>query len=193
MALQTTLEDGTRRIQKTLTIGRSASELYEFWRDFERLPQFMQHVEAIMPLDKTHSHWVVLAPAGRTVEWDSEIVEDRPGERIVWRSLPGGDIDHGGEVVFRPAPGERGTEVSVTLHYKPPGGKLGTIVAKLFGEEPSQQLDEDLYRFKQIMETGSVPTTEGQPVGGKQLAKEERAEEKRQDKRRRRRGEEIQP
>lgn len=193
MALQTTLEDGTRRIQKTLTIARSASELYEFWRDFERLPQFMQHVEAIMPLDKTHSHWVVLAPAGRTVEWDSEIVEDQPGERIVWRSLPGGDISHGGEVVFRPAPGERGTEVSVTLHYKPPGGKLGTIVAKLFGEEPSQQLDEDLYRFKQIMETGSVPTTEGQPVGGKQLAREARGEEKRQDERRRRRGEEIQP
>lgn len=201
MALQTTLEDGTRRIQKTLTIGRPINELYEFWRDFERLPQFMNHVEAVMPLDDTSSHWMVLAPAGRTVEWDAQITEDIPGERIAWKSLPGADVENGGEVIFRPAPADRGTEVSVALHYKPPAGGLGVIVAKLFGEDPSQQLDEDLYRFKQLMETGLIPDNTGQPVGGKLLEKEERREqraerrEQREARRRARRthDEEVQP
>lgn len=70
-----------------------------------------------------------------------------------------------GEVVIREAPGGRGTEVTVALSYDPPLGEVGRIAAKLLGEEPAMQLDEDIVRFKEMMETGRIPTTAGQPNG----------------------------
>jgi uncharacterized membrane protein len=195
MALQTKDDSGKRRIQKTLTIARPVEQLYAFWRDFERLPQFMDHVESVTVRDGTRSHWVVKAPAGRAVEWDAELIDDRENERIAWRSLPGASIENGGEVLFQPMPNGRGTEVRVILFYDPPAGSAGATLAKLFGEEPSQQLDEDLYRFKQLMETGRIITTDGQPVGGKQLEKEEREEKRRVERARkgRTRDEEVTP
>ncbi len=146
---------GKRRAQ-TVTILRPVDEVYAFWRDFENLPRFMRHLESVHVLDERRSHWVTRAPAGRTVEWDAEIVEDRPNELISWRSLDGSDVDNAGTVRFRRAPGDRGTEVLVELRYDPPAGKLGAMVAKLFREEPGQQVEEDLRRFKQVMETGDI-------------------------------------
>jgi uncharacterized membrane protein len=111
------------------------------------------------------SHWVAKGPAGTSVEWDAEITEDRPGERIAWRSVEGADVENSGAVSFEAAPGGRGTIVRVELEYNPPGGFLGAGLARLFGEEPGQQVDADLRRFKQVMETGEVVVSEGTVPG----------------------------
>lgn len=144
------------QVRKAITIAKPADEIYSFWRDFRNLPRFMQHLEAVEVLDDRRSRWTARAPAGSTVEWDAEIVEDTPNERIAWRSVGKADVDNQGSVTFRDAPGDRGTEVLVELRYDPPGGKLGALVAKLFGEEPSQQVGADLRALKQVLETGEV-------------------------------------
>jgi uncharacterized membrane protein len=144
------------RVRRDITIAKPPEEVYRFWRNFENLPRFMEHLESVQILDERRSHWRAKAPAGAGVEWDAEIIEDRPNELIVWRSLDGADVPNTGSVRFVPAPGGRGTEVNVELRYDPPGGKLGATVAKLFGEEPGQQVDGDLRRLKQVLETGEV-------------------------------------
>jgi uncharacterized membrane protein len=151
--------------RRSVTINRDRDEVYRFWRDFDRLPTFMIHLDSVQQQDERRSHWVARAPAGRHVEWDAEIVEDRPGELIQWRSLEGSEVSNGGAVRFVDAPGDRGTEVHVDLHYEPPGGRLGATLAKVFGEEPEQQLRDDLRRFKQMMEVGEVVVTDGSPDG----------------------------
>jgi uncharacterized membrane protein len=141
---------------KVMTINRPAETLYGFWRNFEHLPCFMRNLESVVDLGGGRSHWRTQGPAGRTVEWDAEITEDRPNELIAWRSVEGADVANSGRVLFKPAPGDRGTEVRVELHYSPPGGVLGARIAKLWGKEPGQQLQEDLRTFKQMMETGEM-------------------------------------
>ncbi|RPJ76614.1 MAG: SRPBCC family protein [Acidobacteria bacterium] len=153
------LAPGGRRFQyatRALTVNRPPAEVYGFWRDLENLPRFMRHLESVRTTEPGRSRWKVKGPAGTSVEWDAEIVEDRPSELIAWRSLPGASVENGGFVRFRPAPGGKATEVKVHLEYHPPGGRLGSAVASLFGEEPEQQLQEDLRRFKQVMETGEI-------------------------------------
>jgi len=152
-------------VSVTLTIDRSPEELYQFWRRFENLSTFMKHVESVKEIDEKRSHWVVKAPAGRTVEWDAEIINDEPNALIAWRSLAGAQVDNAGSVRFVKSPVDRGTEVRVVLDYIPPAGTIGKWVAQLFGEEPTQQIRADLHRFKQLMETGEVATVEGQAKG----------------------------
>jgi uncharacterized membrane protein len=152
-------------VEKSLTVERPAEELYSFWRDFTKLPRFMKHLESVTVSGDRRSHWVAHGPAGTNVEWDAEITEDRPNELIAWRSLPGADVANAGTVRFEPATGGRGTVVRVAIDYTPPAGALGAAVAKLFGEEPRQQVEGDLRRFKSIMEAGEIPTTTGQPEG----------------------------
>ncbi|HEY0717844.1 MAG TPA: SRPBCC family protein [Streptosporangiaceae bacterium] len=158
-------------IHGTTTVARSPQETYDLWRPLEDLPRFMAHVDEVRITGDGRTHWRAGAPFGRTVEWDAEIVDDVPGERIGWRSADGADIRNAGDVRFIPAPGDQGTEVHVTLHYEMPGGKLGETVARLYGENPHQQLDDDLRRFKQVAETGEVVRSEGAP-GGKRARKE---------------------
>ena len=148
------------RVRKAITIGRPAEDLYKFWRDFQNLPRFMRHLESVQVIDERRSRWKAKAPLGSTVEWDAEITEDRPNERLAWRSLEGADVPNYGSVAFEPAPGGRGTTVRVDLHYEPPGGTIGATLAKLFGQEPGQQVQEDLRAFKQLMETGEVVQSE---------------------------------
>lgn len=143
-------------VTEAITIKRPRSEVYGFWHNFENLPRFMVHLESVEVLDDKRSRWKAKAPAGTSVEWEAEIVEDRPNELIAWRSLPDASIPNLGTVRFREAPGNRGTEVLVELRYDPPGGKLGALIAKLFGEEPEQQVKGDLRRFKQVMEIGEI-------------------------------------
>jgi len=162
-------------VTKSVTINRARETVYAFWRDFSNLGHFMSHVQSVTSTSQTRSHWVVAAPAGRTVEWDAEIVEDRPNERIVWRSVEGSDIRHQGSVRFDDAPTDRGTEVHVSLRYEPPAGQAGATIAKLFGEEPTQQITDDLRRFKQVMETGEVVRSEGSLEGAGQGATAQRA------------------
>ena len=157
------------KVEKSVTVNKSPDELYRFWRNFENLPRFMDHLESVQVQSDNRSHWVAKAPAGTTVAWDAEITEDRPDELISWRSLPNADVDNEGTVRFVPAPAGRGTEVRVSLAYNPPAGVVGATVAKLFGEEPNQQVAGDLRRFKNIMEAGEIPTTAGQPSGERSL------------------------
>ncbi|QLE48872.1 cyclase [Nostoc sp. C057] len=155
------------KVEKTVTINKSAEELYRFWHNFENLPTFMKHLKSVNVYNEKRSHWIANAPLGNSVEWDADILEDRENEFISWASVEGADVDNSGFVRFKKAPGDRGTEVKVVLEYNPPGGALGATVAKLFGEEPEQQIGDELRRFKMLMETGEIATTEGQPSGRK--------------------------
>ena len=158
-------QDDGIHVQIATTIDKTPEELYRFWRNFENLPRFMAHLESVKVLDDRRSHWVAKAPMGKTVEWDAEIINEERDRLIAWRSLEGADVDNAGSVRFVEAPEGRGTEVRVTVDYLPPAGRIGQFVAKLFGEEPEIQIREDLRRFKRLMETGEIPTTEGQPQG----------------------------
>lgn len=153
------------RVDKSITIARPPEEIYQFWRNLENLPRFMHHLESVKEIDNKHSLWMAKAPAGRAVEWKAEIINEVENRLIAWRSLPGADVDNAGSVQFHPAPSGRGTELKIELQYNPPGGTFGSWFAKLFGEEPSQQIEQDLRRLKQLLETGEIPTTKGQPAG----------------------------
>jgi len=153
------------KVEKAVTIDRPAEELYHFWRSFENLPRFMQHLESVTVQDDTHSHWVAKGPFDKPVAWDAEVINDIPNELIAWRSAQDAQVPNAGSVSFKAAPGGRGTIVKVNLEYNPPAGTLGSLVAKLWGEEPNQQVQDDLRHFKSLMETGEIPTIEGQPQG----------------------------
>ena len=144
------------RIDRTVTVYRPAAELYRYWRNFENLPRTMRHVDSVTVLDDFQSHWVVQGPAGTHFEWDAEIHNEKENELIAWRSLDG-DVNHAGSVRFLPTPTGRGTQVRVELRYEPPAGALGAAIARLFGEDPAQQVTEDLMRFKRVMETADQP------------------------------------
>ncbi|HEX8071689.1 MAG TPA: SRPBCC family protein [Pyrinomonadaceae bacterium] len=148
------------RVEQTVTINRPPAEVYAFWRNFENLPRFMSHVEEVRASDPTHSHWIVRAPAGTSVEWDAEVYNEKENELIAWRSLPGADVDNAGSVHFEPTPDGRATNLRVVLRYDPPAGIVGATVARLFGENPEQQIAADLQRFKEVLESGQAATTE---------------------------------
>jgi len=151
-------------VTKSITINKSPAELYQFWHNFENLPQFMTHLESVTVTGEKRSHWKAKAPLGTSVEWDAEVTSDIENERIGWVSVEGSEIPNSGVVEFRPTT-NRGTELRVVLTYEPPAGQLGALVAKLFGEEPEQQVREDLRRFKQLMESGTIMTVDGQTSG----------------------------
>ncbi|MGC1211495.1 MAG: SRPBCC family protein, partial [Micromonospora sp.] len=153
------------RMELAVTVNTPASEAYRCWRDVENLPRFMTHLESVRSRDLRRSHWTARGPAGRSIEWDAEIVDDKPNRSIAWRSSPGTRVPNAGRVNFVPLPGDRGTEVRVQLGYAPPAGPLGRAVAKLFGEEPEQQVRDDLRRFKQVLETGDVVRSDASPDG----------------------------
>jgi uncharacterized membrane protein len=167
---RSSLLTGKVHVTKALTINKSAAELYEFWRNFENLPIFMRHLEAVTKTDEKASHWKAKAPLGQTVEWDAEVTSDIPNQRIGWKSLEGAFIPNSGVVEFLPTV-NRGTEMKVTMTYEAPGGKLGEWIAWALGEEPSIQIAEDLRRFKSLMETGLIMKVEGQPSGREPLPK----------------------
>lgn len=156
---------GRNRVHGAVTINRTMEEAYRFWHDFENLPRFMYHLQSVRMTGVRQSHWTAKAPAGRSVQWDAEVVEDRPNELIRWRSTEGATVPNSGSVRFMRAAGGHGTEVRVELEYSVPGGKLGAMVAKVFGENPQQQVCDDLRRFKQVIETGEIVRSDGSPQG----------------------------
>lgn len=158
---------GAVEFEKTMVVNKSPEECYRYWRDLEGLPRFMRHLESVRVIDERLSHWTAKGPLGYRVEWDSELQADEPGSFMGWRSQPGSEVETEGSVRFESAPGGRGTLVHVWMRYRPPGGAAGALVAKLFGAEPSRQIDDDLRRFKWLIETGEVPTTVGQPSGAR--------------------------
>jgi uncharacterized membrane protein len=163
-ALNADTPEAHELIGRTVTINRPRAEVYAFWRALENLPQFMENIVSISALDAKRSHWVVQAPAGKTVEWDALIVEDIPDQLISWKSAEDSDITHSGHIEFRDAQAGRGTEVTATILYDPPAGALGKIAAKLFQEEPKIQTRRDLRRLKQLLETGEIATSIRHPA-----------------------------
>jgi len=164
-------KDGIIRTKRSVTVSRPVEEVYAFWRSFENFPRFMRHLESVTDLGNGRSRWVAKAPAGKEVQWEAEIVEDVPNERIAWRSVEGSDVYNAGTVSFQKAPGDRGTEVRVHLEYDPPFGKLGSKVAMLFREEPGQQVQDDLRHFKQVMEIGEIVLSDATKQRGPHPAK----------------------
>lgn len=149
-------------VEKAITINRPREEVYDFWRNLENLPRFMHHLEEVEVIDERRSRWLAKAPLGMHVSWDAEITDERENEMIAWRSLAGSTVENHGRVEFTDAPGNRGTEIRVQMFYAPPAGKVGATLATLFGEEPRIQIDDDLRRLRSLLETGDVPSIEGQ-------------------------------
>ena len=143
------------RVDRTITINRPRQEVFRFWRDLTNLPKFMTHVKSVSITGDNRSRWVVKAPAGRHVQWDATIHNEIENELIAWRTLPGADVDHAGSVRFKDAAGGA-TEVQIELQYNPPAGTLGAVFARLWGEEPTQQIEADLVKLKQVLETGEL-------------------------------------
>ena len=152
-------------VEEAVTINRSIEELYRFWRNLENLPQFMSHLESVERVTDTLSRWRAKGPGGTTIEWNAEIINEVPNKVIGWRSIEGSDVVSAGSVNFDDAGPGRGTNVRVRLQYSPPGGRVGAAVARLLGRDAATEIREDLRRFKQMVETGEVPTTKGQPRG----------------------------
>jgi uncharacterized membrane protein len=152
-------------VVRAVTIDRPIADLYDFWHDPTNLPQVFSFVESVLVTGPDRAHWTVSIPGGNITELDVEVYTDTPNEVISWRSLPGSDLQMAGSVRFKTAPGNRGTEVQLTLEFVPPGGALGKAVMNLFGEAPQQYIGQFLREFKQIMETGEKATTEGQTSG----------------------------
>ena len=153
------------QVTEAITVNRSPEECFRFWRDFENMARIMKHLKSVRITGENRSHWIAKAPAGTEVEWDAEITNETPNESISWHSVEPSSVPNSGSVHFERAPGDRGTVVRVSLHYDPPGGKFAATIAKLFGEEPSVQVRDDLRRFKQVIETGEITTIMGQPTG----------------------------
>ena len=150
--------NGNSVVARAVTINRPVAEVYAYFRDFSKLPTFMENVVSIQTQGDQRSHWVVKAPAGRTVEWDAVVTEESENRVIAWASEEGADVPNSGRVEFKDA-GARGTVVTATILYDPPGGVIGKVIAKMFQREPAIQARRDLRRFKQLMETGEIATS----------------------------------
>jgi uncharacterized membrane protein len=154
--LEQAMAKGSFKVEKSIAVDRSPEEIYRFWRNFENLPRVMRHLKAVRNIDDHRSHWVAKTPAGIEIEWDAEITDERENRKIAWRSLENAEIKNNGVVIFEPISDGRATELRVYLEYEPPAGKAGKAFAKLFGKVPDKIIDEDLRRFKSLMETGEA-------------------------------------
>jgi uncharacterized membrane protein len=154
-------KDGKIWVRATALIQADARKLHEIWRDVESAPLWQEQITRVVSTGPMTSHWI-MESNGKTIEWNSEIMADVPGERIVWRTT-GGDLDNAGEVIFEGAPGGRGTIVTVLQEFRM--GKLTSAWETLVGRNPKQAVIENLRHFKALVETGEIPRVQGQPHG----------------------------
>ena len=152
-------------IQVAFTINKPVNEVYRYWRDLDGLPKFIRHVESVRKLDDRRSEWTIRGPMGSSFTWQAEIVDEAPDRHIIWRSMPGSIVESSSSLQFREAPGGRGTELVAAMHYTRIGNYIGKGLAQVLGAVPERVLREELRRFKQLLEAGEIPTTEGQPTG----------------------------
>jgi uncharacterized membrane protein len=150
-------------VERAITVGKSADELYRYWREPRNLSRIMGHFAEVTAVSEDRAHWSARGPLGRSMEWDSRVVEDRPGELLRWESLEGAELPNEGSVRFRPAPGDRGTEVSLRFRFDPPAGRLGDAASRLLVAASSALVARALRRSKSLIETGEIPTTEHNP------------------------------
>lgn len=155
--------------EASFTVNVSPEEAFRYWSNFENLPKFMFHLQSVKPVEEGRWQWIARGPANMPITWTAQVADQRENQWLVWRSLPDSQLPNRGSVEFRPVPGNRGTEVRVAMDYRPPAGMAGKVFARLFGKEPNQAIYEDLRHFKQLMETGEIPTTVGQPHGRRSL------------------------
>ena len=160
---------GPIEVMHAFTINKPVAEVYAFWRQLDNLPRFLRHLESVEELDQKRSRWVARGPAGMRFQWDAELVFEEADSHLAWQTAEGSEIRNAGTVLFATAPGDRGTEIIVTLSYDAPGGRLGTLFARAFGENPEDTIREDLRRMKALLETGEIPTIAGQPHGPRSL------------------------
>jgi uncharacterized membrane protein len=154
--------------ETTLLVNTSPEEAYRFWRAFENLPLFMNRLETVTVLNERRSRWVAAGPMGRTIHWDAEITSERENEYIAWQSLPGSDVQVNGRVEFHEAPAGRGTLISVKMEFRPAVGGNNTL-AKFLSRGLNFALRQDLRRLEALMESGEIPTIEGQSHGPRDL------------------------
>jgi len=126
--------------------------VYNQWTQFETFPHFMKGVESITQTDDTHSHWKTKV-GGVTREFDTEITEQHPDERIAWKST-GGDITHAGVVTFHRL-GDMDTKVTIQLDWQPEDmvEKAGAAVGV-----DDRQVKADAQRFKEFIESRGAET-----------------------------------
>lgn len=170
------LHDGDQS-RRAITIRRSPAEVYAFWRDFRNFPLFMKDVAEVRIDSPTRSHWTVKLSHGlakglarvnadwTTAEWDAEIIHDSPGKMISWRSLEGSEVETAGSVWISPAPQDRGSIVKLSMIYSVPGGRMAELLTLLTGEDPDSLAQINLRRAKAYLETGEIPTIQGQSSG----------------------------
>jgi uncharacterized membrane protein len=161
--------DGSVRVDESIVVNQPAGACYAMWRDVANLPRFMRNLDRVEPRGDGRSHWIARGPGDTRIEWDAELTRDEPNALLAWRALEGSELPNAGAVRFIPAPGARGTIVSVTMQYDPPAGRVGLTLATLLGESPAHDVREDLRRYKALLETGEIPTTAGQPHGPRPL------------------------
>ncbi len=149
---------GPLHLKTNVTINRSPEDLYQFWRDFTRLPQILNSITDIQPAGADRTRWTAKTPAGNTLNWEAELIEDVPNERISWRSLEGSTIPQRGEIRFVPGPADRGTVVELNMRYELPGGAIGQAASGFINALTREAAREDLRHFKQLMESGELPT-----------------------------------
>jgi uncharacterized membrane protein len=148
------------KVERTITINAPREKLYAFWRDFRNHPRFIRHLESVEIIDDRHSRWSMALPGGRHVQWTSETINDVPNELLAWKTVGHTRVPHAGSVHFEDAPDGRGARVRLVLDYEPPGGRTGHLVFKLLRISPEQMADQDLRRFKALMESGDLVSAE---------------------------------
>jgi uncharacterized membrane protein len=152
-------------VRTVITVNKARNEVYAFWRNLENLPLFMKHLKTVQNMDNGRSHWEADIPGlPGPVSWDAEIVKEEEGMLLGWNSLPGATIDNAGKVAFSDA-GENGTEVRIVITYRAPLGPAGEGIARLLNPLFKTMIKEDLRNFRSYMESGEIPTTNGQPSG----------------------------
>ncbi|MGI8991301.1 MAG: SRPBCC family protein [Bryobacteraceae bacterium] len=139
-------------VHKAVTIDKEPHEAFDYWRNPENLPTFMDHLQSVTASDGKRSHWVAKRPLGKAVEWDTEIVRETKNRLIEWRSVSGGDLESSGSVRFSKRENGRGTRVHYSFRYEPPANGVGVIVSKLFGTNPEKQVEQELHKFKKVVE-----------------------------------------
>ena len=171
LGIDTAHRDGLRgapakavELQRSLTIELPRDEVYRRWRDARSQPEIWGHFAALTDATEAGAHWRVDAPLGRTLEWDTRIVEERDGELIRWEST-GGNLPNEGTIELRDAPGDFGTEITLRMRFDPPGGPLGDVATRLFDDPAKLVLAKALRRFKSLVESGEIPSTEHDPSG----------------------------
>lgn len=137
-------------IEKSIEVGVPVSVAYDQWTQFEKFPQFMTGIVGVRQLDSSHVQWTAEV-GGERRQWEAEIVEQEPDRVIAWRSVDG--LPNSGRVEFEPI--DDGTRVRVAMEYEPEGVKES--IGALFGVD-SAQVEDDLERFRELVESREVPT-----------------------------------